>query len=71
MDSDADANTGRTIVTTLAWGETDLTWDAGIVQLGSLGDRVWLDTNRDGIQDPGEDGIPGVTLVLAPSAGSQ
>ncbi|WP_167546893.1 SdrD B-like domain-containing protein [Stieleria maiorica] len=30
LDSDADPNTGMTIVTTLVSGENDLTWDAGI-----------------------------------------
>jgi SdrD B-like protein len=34
-----------------------------------LGDFVWLDANRDGIQDPGENGVPGVTAVLRNSAG--
>ncbi len=32
--------------------------------LGALGDRVWIDANRDGVQDPGEAGIGGVTLTL-------
>ncbi|NNC79620.1 MAG: hypothetical protein HKN94_05650, partial [Acidimicrobiales bacterium] len=30
----------------------------------SLGDYVWLDLNADGVQDPGEPGIPGVMLDL-------
>ncbi len=29
-----------------------------------LGDYVWLDEDRDGIQDPNEDGIPGVMVIL-------
>ncbi len=29
-----------------------------------LGDYVWLDIDRDGIQDPSEDGIPGVMVIL-------
>ncbi|MCO6480930.1 MAG: T9SS type A sorting domain-containing protein, partial [Phaeodactylibacter sp.] len=29
-----------------------------------LGDYVWLDEDRDGIQDPNEDGIPGVMAIL-------
>jgi len=29
-----------------------------------IGDFVWLDTDRDGIQDPGEIGIPGVTVIV-------
>jgi len=31
---------------------------------GSLGDYVWEDVNRDGIQDSDESGIPGVTVQL-------
>ncbi|MCP3905542.1 MAG: hypothetical protein GY715_18100 [Planctomycetes bacterium] len=31
---------------------------------GALGDRIWLDTNGDGIQDDGEPGLAGVTLIL-------
>jgi hypothetical protein len=30
----------------------------------SFGDRVWLDTNGDGVQNTGEPGIGGVQLVL-------
>jgi LPXTG-site transpeptidase (sortase) family protein len=30
----------------------------------ALGDYVWLDVDRDGIQDAGESGIPGVTVNL-------
>ena len=30
----------------------------------SIGNRVWNDYNRDGIQDPEEPGIPGVSLVI-------
>lgn len=43
----------------------DPTWDAGvIVKSVSVGDYVWFDENRDGIQDDGEPGIKGVKLVL-------
>ncbi|MCO5197202.1 MAG: hypothetical protein M9941_05555 [Anaerolineae bacterium] len=31
---------------------------------GSIGDRVWYDTNADGVQDPAEVGINGVQLIL-------
>ena len=30
----------------------------------SIGDRVWSDVDGDGVQDPGEPGIPGVLVVL-------
>jgi protocatechuate 3,4-dioxygenase beta subunit len=64
VDSDADPTTGRTDPITLDSGETDLTWDAGLYRPASIGDRVWEDTDGDGIQDAGEPGIPGVTVEL-------
>ena len=32
--------------------------------LSIIGDYVWEDEDRDGIQDPNEDGIPGVMVIL-------
>ena len=32
---------------------------------GQVGDRVWLDVDRDGVQDVGEPGISGVTVECA------
>jgi hypothetical protein len=46
------------------------TIDAGVVRIVSLGDYVWLDSNRDGIQDNGEPGIAGVTLSITYADGS-
>ncbi len=66
-DSDVDPGTGRTVTFTLSQGQQDYTWDAGLkcsYSLGSIGDKVWDDLDRDGIQDPGESGIPGVTVEL-------
>ena len=41
----------------LGYGQWNLTIDAGIVQLhNALGDYVWFDENRDGIQDANEHG---------------
>ena len=63
-DSDA-ADDGMTICTTLAPGEIDLTWDAGMYPMpGSIGDYVWNDLNKDGIQNDGDTGIAGVTVKL-------
>lgn len=72
-DSDADPTTGRTVCTTLDGGEEDLTWDAGMVWAGtqfSLGDQVWNDQDWDGIQDPGEPGVPGVYVDLVKDTGT-
>ncbi|MGV3723691.1 MAG: SdrD B-like domain-containing protein, partial [Actinomycetota bacterium] len=43
----------------------DLGQDFGYQGGGSLGDTVWLDANSDGAQNPGELGLPNVTLTLA------
>lgn len=31
---------------------------------GQVGDRVWLDADRDGLQSAGEAGVPGITMEL-------
>lgn len=51
LNSDADQTTGRTQAITLQRGEENLTIDAGLVQLSSIGDYVWIDLNGNGIQD--------------------
>jgi hypothetical protein len=63
-DSDADPTTGNSPITNLVSGESDQTVDAGIYRPATIGDYVWRDTDGDGIQDPGEPGINGVTVLL-------
>jgi len=43
---------------------TNTTIDFGIFQPAGLGDYVWMDTNNDGIQDSGENGVGGITVTL-------
>ena len=43
---------------------SDLTIDFGFYQGLALGNRVWFDSNNDGIQDAGEPGIGNVTVTL-------
>ena len=69
-DSDADAGTGQTASATLQSGDNDLTWDAGVYKLASLGDYVWHDRNANGIQDSGEEGIAGATVTLHKPGGA-
>ena len=65
LDSDVDVNTGSTDIITLAPGEYNNTIDAGIVlETASLGDKVFFDDDRDGIQDATEAGVEGVTVTL-------
>ncbi|MEZ0483456.1 SdrD B-like domain-containing protein, partial [Fibrella aquatica] len=63
-DSDADPLTGRSLSVTLTAGEFNPTLDAGYIKPASLGDYVFNDTNRNGIQDAGDSPIPGVTVTL-------
>ena len=49
--------------------------DAGLIRTetegcGSIGDKVWLDGNCDGIQDGGEAGVAGVTVNLETCEGT-
>ncbi len=34
----------------------------------TIGDYVWFDDNKDGVQDPDEDGVPGVTVRMTNQA---
>lgn len=42
-----------------------MTWDAGIIQTsGSIGDYVWFDKNKNGIQDEENTGISDIRVIL-------
>lgn len=64
LDSDADPSTGRTQTVILTAGQTDLTLDAGIYNHAAIGNRVWVDSNANGIQDIGETGLSGIDIEL-------
>jgi uncharacterized protein (DUF2141 family) len=80
LDSDPDPATGRTSVFTLAQGAPNLvpvtdadtgttdfenqTMNAGLVCAYSVGDTVWHDNNGNGVRDPDDTGVPGVTVQL-------
>src|SRR3972149_6270862 len=46
-------------------GKTDPTW------VPAIGDLVWEDVDADGVQDPGEEGMGGVTVRLFDDAGTE
>ena len=50
-------------------GKTIQHIDAGFFAAASVGDTVFLDANANGIQDPGETGIPNVTVSLTDENG--
>jgi hypothetical protein len=65
-DSTRDSNPNAATIVLSSGTSTDRTVDFGYNSpcSGSLGDLVWHDTNRNGIQDPGEPGLNGVTVNL-------
>lgn len=66
-DSDINPANATTNNINLASGENNPTIDAGLFTatlVGSIGDRVWRDDDGDAVQDSGEPGINGVTVVL-------
>ncbi|WP_038141918.1 IPTL-CTERM sorting domain-containing protein [Thiothrix lacustris] len=65
-DSDIQPNLGLPV--NLESGDT-FYMDGGFYQLGSFGDRIWLDLNGNGQQDANEPGVRDVTLVLLDAAG--
>ena len=80
LDSDPDPVTGRTAVFTLTQGAPNLipaadadasstdfknqTLNAGLVCAYSVGDKVWRDVNGDGVFDPSDTGVGGITVQL-------
>lgn len=66
IDSDANTATGRTGVISLEIGELSENNDAGLKDpaTASLGNFVFLDANKNGLQDGGETGVKGVTVTL-------
>ncbi|MCP3877540.1 MAG: DUF11 domain-containing protein, partial [Sulfitobacter sp.] len=65
LDSDANPSTGRTDPITLVDGADATIWDAGVALPSSVGNYVWLDEDRDGIQDAGEEGIANVWVGVS------
>jgi hypothetical protein len=75
-DSDADPTTGSTQGYTLNAGGKNMSVDAGYystqpaANVGAIGDRVWVDSDGNGVQDAGEPSVAGVTITLYNNAGT-
>ena len=68
-DSDANPTTLRTVPFSLVANEVRTDLDAGFYTPASIGDRLWVDTDANGIQDVGEVGLESVVVVLYDTAG--
>ena len=75
-DSDADMTSGLSDAITLIADQQIYGIDAGMYKpttppsVGSIGDFVWNDTNKDGIQDNTESGIKDVVVKLLDASNS-
>jgi Predicted outer membrane protein len=63
-DLDGATVTPHAATASLAAGATRTDVDFGYRGTASIGDRVWLDRNGDGVQDAGEPGLSGVIVYL-------
>ncbi|MGL4992056.1 MAG: SdrD B-like domain-containing protein [Sarcina sp.] len=70
IDSNPNTSTGLTPPICLIAREYNDTVDAGLYQQALIGDFVWIDTNQNGIQDPGEIGKYGVNINLLDLTGN-
>ena len=66
-DSDADPTSpaGESVD-----AQSNRTVDFGFYQSYSVGDRVWIDADHNGLQDSGEAGLNGVTVELLDATGA-
>jgi uncharacterized repeat protein (TIGR01451 family) len=75
-DSDANVANGTVPFIAPATGTNSLvnpdnpTLDAGLIELVSVGDYVWMDNNRDGQQSAGEPAVEGVTVKIFDDKGT-
>lgn len=70
LDSDADANTGVTQSIIISATDKVINVDAGMYQPSTIGDFVWNDLNKNGLQDSNEPGIEGIGMNLINVQGS-
>jgi hypothetical protein len=73
LDSNISQWPGQTACMSLVDGNRRLAVDAGLIptappvdsNLGTIGDYVWFDANRNGIQNSAESGMPNVVIRVA------
>jgi uncharacterized repeat protein (TIGR01451 family) len=73
VDSDAALRNGAPCIAAAATGAVGSfipTYDFGFWKPAAIGDRVWEDSNHNGIQDAGEHGVGGVGVALHDSTGA-
>ena len=69
IGSDVDEGMGTTVFIDVGRAYSNTSWDIGLTFVGTVADGVWLD-DGNGIKDPGEPLVSGVTVALLDSAGT-
>ncbi|HHS98563.1 MAG TPA: DUF11 domain-containing protein, partial [Chloroflexi bacterium] len=64
LDSDGQPSGGGLVIVTPVITGDDYSYDFGLVDLVSLGNQVWYDTDDSGTLDAGEVGVAGVVVEL-------
>ena len=64
LNNVASVYVGQAIVTPAADAASCPLADAPLPKTATVGDKVWIDSDGDGIQDGDEPGLPGVTVTL-------
>jgi uncharacterized repeat protein (TIGR01451 family) len=64
-----DGSLNGSVAVTLSSGDAITDVDFGYYLRSNIGDKVWEDTNANGIQDVGENGLAGITVTLYNSIG--
>ncbi|MBD2281359.1 CARDB domain-containing protein, partial [Aphanizomenon flos-aquae] len=70
QDSDINPTTGKTELFRVNAGN-NLTWDAGLYQLGSISGQKWNDIDGDGVKDAGESGLKDWIIYLDSNTNGQ
>lgn len=69
-DTDDSDNPVTGEVAEAVQGADDPSNDFGFYQGATIGNRIWLDENSDGVQDAGESGLAGIVVELLDGGGS-
>ncbi len=68
-DSDINPDDGKSDLVTIS-NSNNYSLDGGLYQEKfCLGDLIWLDSNKDGIQDSNEGGVENITITLYSEGG--
>jgi SdrD B-like domain len=69
-DSNVDHTSGKSAPVTVNSGDQITELDAGLIPVGSLDGFVWVDSNKNGVRDPGETALANVVVRVVDTNGA-